>query len=109
MGNDDVVRVGSLRRNGSSILRNTGDGMFSRSSHGEEDDVELARWAALERLPTNDRIRKGILSSSKGERREVEIESLGFHEKKRLIERLVKIPQDHSEQFLLKLKNRIDQ
>ncbi|XP_020525378.1 ABC transporter G family member 39 [Amborella trichopoda] len=77
-----------MGRNGSSIPRNTGDGMFSRSSHGEEDDVELARWAALERLPTNDRIRKGILSSSKGERREVEIESLGFHEKKRLIERL---------------------
>ncbi|KAL4195313.1 hypothetical protein AMTRI_Chr05g72720 [Amborella trichopoda] len=95
MDNADLFRVGSIS-------------LFSRSSNGE-DDEEALRWAALERLPTHDRIRKGILTSSKGERREIEIESLGLQEKKKLIERLIRVAEKDNENFLRKLKNRIDQ
>ncbi|XP_031270302.1 pleiotropic drug resistance protein 1-like [Pistacia vera] len=39
---------------------------------------------------------------------EIDIHKLGFHEKQQLIDRLVKIAETDNEQFLLKLKNRID-
>ncbi|ERM97072.1 hypothetical protein AMTR_s00122p00119310 [Amborella trichopoda] len=108
MDNTDIYRIGSLRRNGSSIWRNTEDELFSRSSH-IQDDEEALRWAALEKLPTYDRIRKGILSTAGGEGRQVEIHRLGFQEKKELIDRLVRVVDEDNEQFLLKLKNRVDQ
>ncbi|KAK6912131.1 hypothetical protein RJ641_024224 [Dillenia turbinata] len=51
---------GSLRRNSSSMWRNNGIEAFSRSSR-DEDDEEALRWAALEKLPTYNRLRKGLL------------------------------------------------
>nr|CAD1842981.1 unnamed protein product [Ananas comosus var. bracteatus] len=80
---------------------------FSRSSR-EEDDEEALKWAALEKLPTYNRIRKGILKGSRGEREAVDIETLGFHERKKLVERLVGTAEDDNERFLMKLKNRLD-
>lgn len=97
---------GSFRA-GSSIWRNTGVEAFSRSS-GEEDDEEALKWAALERLPTYDRLRKGIINSaSKGVISEVNIGNLGYQERKQLLERLVKDAEEDNEKFLWKLKNRI--
>ncbi|XP_058112108.1 pleiotropic drug resistance protein TUR2-like [Magnolia sinica] len=109
MDNTDLYRVGSLRRNGSSMWRNTTvDSVFSQSSR-EEDDEEALKWAALEKLPTYDRIRKGILSGVAGEEhKEVDIQHLGFQDKKTVLERLVRVAEEDNEKFLLKLKNRID-
>ncbi|KAK2974340.1 hypothetical protein RJ640_021196, partial [Escallonia rubra] len=39
---------------------------------------------------------------------QVEVENVGIHERKTLVERLVKIPEEDNEKFLLKLKNRTD-
>ncbi|KAF8026782.1 hypothetical protein BT93_F3302 [Corymbia citriodora subsp. variegata] len=97
----------SLRSNSNSIWRNTGMDAFSRSSR-EEDDEEALKWAALEKLPTFDRLRKGILTTSRGGGNEVDIADLGIHERKNLIERLVRTAEEDNEKFLLKLKNRID-
>ncbi|XP_021628884.1 pleiotropic drug resistance protein 1 isoform X2 [Manihot esculenta] len=98
----------SLRRGSSSVWRNNGLDVFSRSSR-EEDDEEALKWAALEKLPTYDRLRKGILVSvSKGGANEIDVENLGFQERKALLERLVKVAEEDNEKFLLKLKNRID-
>ncbi|XP_058074641.1 ABC transporter G family member 39-like [Magnolia sinica] len=107
MDNADLYRVGSLRRNGSSWRSTTAQDVFSRSSR-DEDDEEALKWAALEKLPTYDRIRKGILSGVAGELREVDIEDLGFQERKNLLERLIRVTEEDNEKFLLKLKNRID-
>ncbi|KAK6914939.1 hypothetical protein RJ641_020056 [Dillenia turbinata] len=99
---------GSLRRNSSSMWRNNGIEAFSRSSR-EEDDEEALRWAALEKLPTYNRLRKGLLfTASRGAANEVDIEDLDLQEKRNLVERLVKIADEDNEKFLLKLKNRID-
>ena len=81
--------------------------VFNRSSR-EEDDEEALKWAALEKLPTFDRLRKGILTTSKGEANEINIESLGFEERKQLLERLVKVAEEDNEKFLMKVRNRID-
>uniref|UniRef100_I1NPJ5 ABC transporter domain-containing protein n=2 Tax=Oryza glaberrima TaxID=4538 RepID=I1NPJ5_ORYGL len=107
--------MASLRREG-SMWRSGGD-VFSRSSsrfQDEEDDEEALRWAALERLPTYDRVRRGILAVSSedggagGEKVEVDVGRLGARESRALIERLVRAADDDHERFLLKLRERMD-
>ncbi|KAK0597626.1 hypothetical protein LWI29_027037 [Acer saccharum] len=108
MDGGDIYRAsGSLRVASSSGWRNNAMEAFSRSSR-EEDDEEALRWAALERLPTFDRLKKGILTTSRGGGSEIEVNNLGFNERRKLIERLVNIAEVDNEKFLLKLKNRID-
>ena len=108
MATADTYRAsGSLRRNGSSIWRSSGADVFSRSSR-DEDDEEALKWAALEKLPTYNRLRRGLLMGSEGEASEIDIHNLGFQDKKNLVERLVKVAEEDNEKFLLKLKNRID-
>ncbi|THU51833.1 hypothetical protein C4D60_Mb06t35210 [Musa balbisiana] len=104
----EVLRIGSLRRN-SSVSRRGDESIFSRSSR-DEDDEEALKWAALEKLPTFDRVRRGILALAEdgGELQEVNIERLGFREKKALIERLVRVADVDNERFLLKLRDRVD-
>ncbi|KAL5538716.1 hypothetical protein UlMin_043768 [Ulmus minor] len=80
---------------------------FSKSSR-EEDDEEALKWAAIEKLPTYLRIRRGILTEAKGQPREIDIKNLGLLERRNLLERLVKIAEQDNEEFLLKLKNRIN-
>lgn len=117
MDTGDVIRTsnslrassrshGSLRANSASIWRNTGIEAFSRSSR-DEDDEEALKWAALEKLPTFDRLKKGLLYGSEGVN-EVDVHDLGFQDKKNLIERLVNVVEEDNERFLLKLRNRID-
>ncbi|ONK70127.1 uncharacterized protein A4U43_C05F30540 [Asparagus officinalis] len=76
--------------------------VFSQSSRYEEDE-EALKWAALERLPTFNRVRKGI-----NEGREIDVAELGIGDKKKLMERLVRVAEEDNERFLLKLKNRLD-
>lgn len=80
--------------------------VFSRSSV-EVDDEEALKWAALERLPTNLRIRRGILTGDEGKYREIDIKNLGLVERRNLVERLLEIAEEGNEKFLLKLKERI--
>lgn len=81
--------------------------IFSLSSR-DQDDEEALKWAALEKLPTYDRLRKGILTVSTGEKMEIDIANLGFHERKNLLERLIRVTEEDNEKFLLKLKNRME-
>ncbi|XP_068652531.1 pleiotropic drug resistance protein 1-like isoform X2 [Aristolochia californica] len=108
MENADGYRISTLRRNSSSMLRSSAVEVFSRSSR-EEDDEEALKWAALEKLPTYNRLRKGIMAGIAGEVSEVDIDSLGFQDKKVLLDRLIRVAEDDNERFLTKLKNRIDQ
>ncbi|KAK2651460.1 hypothetical protein Ddye_011316 [Dipteronia dyeriana] len=98
-----------LHRASSSRWRNNSKEAFSRSSSREEDDEEALKWAALEKLPTFDRLRKGILTSSRGGGgSEIDVSNLGFQERKKLIDRLVNVAEVDNDKFLWKLKNRID-
>lgn len=108
MESADLYRVSSLRINSNSIWRDTGVDVFSQS-YRSEDDEEAATWAALEKLPTYDRLRKGVLTAAEGNLKEVDVKKLGYQEKKILLDRLVKVAEDDNEKFLLKLKNRIQQ
>ncbi|XP_068648511.1 ABC transporter G family member 39-like isoform X2 [Aristolochia californica] len=111
MEGTDFYRGASLHRTSSRgasrIWSHTDDRVFSRSSR-DEDDEEALKWAALEKLPTYDRIRKGILSGLAGEHQEIDISALGFQEKKNLLDRLVRVAEEDNEKFLRKLKSRMD-
>ncbi|KAK2974339.1 hypothetical protein RJ640_021195 [Escallonia rubra] len=109
MDGSNIYKAGSsMRTNSSSIWRNNGAEVLSRSSR-EEDDEEALKWASLEKLPTFARLKKGLLVGSQGApANEVDVENLGTQDRKRLIERLVRVAEEDNEKFLLKLKNRID-
>ncbi|XP_025012241.2 pleiotropic drug resistance protein 1 isoform X2 [Ricinus communis] len=103
MERSDICRISSSGRTGSfrSWTNNTMEA-FSKSSHAE-DDEEALKWAALEKLPTYLRIKRGILDE-----KEIDVNNLGLIERRKLVERLVKIAEDDNEKFLLKLRNRIE-
>ncbi|XP_073135477.1 pleiotropic drug resistance protein 1-like isoform X3 [Henckelia pumila] len=109
------MEISSVQRASNSIVRNVsaawrnsnGLEVFSGSSR-EETDEEALKWAALEKLPTYDRLRKGILLGSRGDTNEIDVVDLGFPERKKLLDRLVNATEDDNKRFLMKLKDRID-
>lgn len=100
-------------RNSSTRGRSRG----SRS--GVDDDEEALRWAALEKLPTYDRLRTAILRSAAepagepGEARrqyhhkEVDVRKLGVAERQEFIDRVFKVAEEDNGRFLEKLRDRI--
>ncbi|XP_013454713.2 pleiotropic drug resistance protein 1 [Medicago truncatula] len=112
MEGSDIYKAGNSFRMSSSsttVWRNSKMEAFSMSSrHGGEDE-EALRWAALEKLPTYNRLRKGLLATSRGVANEIDILSdLGFQERQKLLDRLINVAEEGNEKFLLKLKERID-
>ncbi|KAM6592902.1 hypothetical protein CsatA_000605 [Cannabis sativa] len=87
--------------------------MFSRSNHHDEnEDEEELRWAAIERLPTYDRLRKGmfkhVLDNGRVVHDEIDVTKLGIQEKKVLMENLLSVVEEDNEKFLRRLRERID-
>ncbi|GMY34126.1 pleiotropic drug resistance protein 1-like isoform X2 [Fagus crenata] len=109
MESGDIYKAGSsFKLSSSSIWRDTTIEVFSKSSHEDDDDEEALKWAALEKLPTYNRLKKGILTTPQGQASEIDIHHLGIKERKSLIERLVKVPEEDHENFLYKLKDRFE-
>ena len=67
--------------------------MFLKS--GRANDEEELNWAAIERLPTFDRLRKGmlkqVLEDGKVNYEEVDVTNLRMEEKKNLMESVLKV------------------
>ncbi|XP_022948694.1 pleiotropic drug resistance protein 1-like [Cucurbita moschata] len=82
------------------------DGFPVSSVH--EEDQESLKWAAIEKLPTFRRLRRGLMTTLDGKANEVDILNLGFQDRKNLIEALIKVAEEDNEKFLLKLQNRLD-
>uniref|UniRef100_A0A165A223 ABC transporter domain-containing protein n=1 Tax=Daucus carota subsp. sativus TaxID=79200 RepID=A0A165A223_DAUCS len=110
----DLYRASnSSRANSTSIWRNSGADIFSRSSTRDDyDDEEALKWAALQKLATYNRLKKGLLvkANSYGVNgiSEVDIQNLDVQEKKELLDRLIKDSEGGNENFLLKLRKRLD-
>ncbi|XP_024019277.1 pleiotropic drug resistance protein 2 [Morus notabilis] len=114
---DDLARQTSSRgsRRSSSMreMWNAPD-VFQRSGRqaGAADDEEELRWAAIERLPTYDRMRRSMLtqvmSNGRVMHEEVDVTKLGTHDKKQLMESILKVVEDDNEKFLHKLRARND-
>jgi hypothetical protein len=107
--------VASLRLGSRHSYRECGADVFSRASSaagaGSEDDEEALMWAALERLPTHSRVRKGFVVGDGGSGIElglIDVAGLGYQERTRLLDRLVRVAEEDHEHFLRRLKQRID-
>ncbi|RWW22923.1 hypothetical protein BHE74_00034574 [Ensete ventricosum] len=90
---------------------NATEAAFSRSSSfrecGEDDEEEALRWAALERLPTYSRVRRGILRGAAGEYSEVDVARLSSGDRTALIDRLLGDSGD-AEHFFRRIRQRFD-
>ncbi|KAM4078556.1 hypothetical protein ACB094_09G046900 [Castanea mollissima] len=109
---DEVTRSTSSRRSFREVWTTPGPDVFCRSSGGSKgEDEEELKWAALERLPTYDRLRKGMLRQVVGSGKvvqEVDVTNLGIQDKKRLMESILKVAEEDNEKFLRRLRNRTD-
>ncbi|KAK0583718.1 hypothetical protein LWI29_001978 [Acer saccharum] len=89
---------------------NAPSGVFNQSKR--QDDEEELRWAAIERLPTYDRLRKGVirqvLDNGKVVHGEVDVTNLGIQDKKLLMESILKVVEEDNEKFLRRLRDRTD-
>ncbi|CAN6577466.1 unnamed protein product [Malus baccata var. baccata] len=84
--------------------------VFNRS--GRQDEEEELRWAAIERLPTYDRLKRGMLRKVLDNGRvvtdEVDVTKLGMQDRKQLMESILKVVEDDNESFLRRLRDRTD-
>ncbi|KAM1120131.1 hypothetical protein TB2_044173 [Malus domestica] len=84
---------------------------FQRSGRQQvTNEEEELKWAAIERLPTYDRMRRGMLrqtmSNGKLVAEEIDMANLGEQEKKRLMDSILRAVEDDNEKFLQKLRAR---
>ncbi|WVY95691.1 hypothetical protein V8G54_027842 [Vigna mungo] len=127
---DEVVRsVSSLRMSIGSLSRRSwvsagvsevwgaghGGDVFDRSTrvdHHDDDEEEL-KWAAIERLPTFERLRKSLVKRVLEETgtfdyEEVDISNLGFQNRKKLLHAILTTVEQDNERFLRRMRERID-
>lgn len=109
---NDLTRNSSSRRSWAESFRDRAD-VFRRSLATEEgDDEENLKWAALEKLPTYDRMRKGIIrqvvDNGNVIASEVDVNKLGPQDRKSLLEHIFKVVEEDNERFLMRLRDRID-
>ncbi|CAM8960284.1 hypothetical protein QQ045_005472 [Rhodiola kirilowii] len=89
---------------------NASENVFGRSGSFDEDgdDEEALRWAALERLPTYARVRRGIFRNVVGEQTEVDVSELELQDQKLVLDRLVNAVDNDVEAFFDRMRRRFD-
>ncbi|KAL6996418.1 ABC transporter G member 35, partial [Sarracenia purpurea var. burkii] len=94
-----------------------GSATFSRRASHAEEDEEALRWAALEKLPTYERLRTSIIGSFRENKenhenkvvyKEVDVRKLDGDDRRRFIDRVFRDTEEDNEKFLKKFRNRID-
>lgn len=74
----------------------------SGSRRRVDEDEEALIWAALEKLPTYDRLRSSVMTSI------VDVRKLNNNEKKKFVDRVLRVTEEDNEKFYKKLRDRID-
>ncbi|CDP15381.1 unnamed protein product [Coffea canephora] len=84
---------------------------FGGSTEHEEDEEQL-KWAAIERLPTYDRLRKAVLRQVLDDGRvvghELDLVRLGSDKKRMLVNNILRVVEEDYEKFLQRLRSRVD-
>ncbi|KAI3902012.1 hypothetical protein MKW98_013686, partial [Papaver atlanticum] len=81
---------------------------YREDDDDEDDDEEALRWAVLERLPTFNRVRRGIFQNADGVSNEIEIGDLELQEQKLVMDRLFSSVGDDVQQFFSRMRQRFD-
>lgn len=89
---------------------NSSESVSVRSASFREsgDDEEALQWAALERLPTYNRVRKGVFKNIVGDLIEIDVHKLELEERKVVLNRLVQSVDDDWDRFFLRIRQRFD-
>ncbi|PON39969.1 ABC transporter-like [Parasponia andersonii] len=89
---------------------NSAENVFARTASFREEgeDEEALRWAALERLPTYKRVRRGIFKDVVGDTKEVNVSELQSPEQKLLLDRLINAVEDDPGRFFDRMRRRFD-
>ncbi|KAJ4842239.1 hypothetical protein Tsubulata_045945 [Turnera subulata] len=88
---------------------------MSRGSNAEQDE-EALKWAAIEKLPTYNRLRTSLMASfMEGEQQEhrfvhteVDVTKLDVNDKQKFIDNFLRVAEEDNEKFLQKFRQRID-
>jgi hypothetical protein len=89
---------------------NSAENVFARapSFREEGEDEEALRWAALERLPTYARVRRGIFTDIVGDTKEIDVSELEAREQRLVLDRLINSVDDDPERFFNRMRRRFD-
>ncbi|TQE12215.1 hypothetical protein C1H46_002140 [Malus baccata] len=85
----------------------------SRRSSQADEDEEALTWAAIEKLPTYDRLRTSIIKSlgeteHQGVHKQVDVLQLDMDDRQNFIQRVFKVAEEDNETFLKKFRSRLD-
>ncbi|KAI9109476.1 hypothetical protein K1719_019530 [Acacia pycnantha] len=93
-------------------------GRYSRRSSRVDEDEEALKWAAIEKLPTYDRLRTSIFQTYGDEEqggggaqvmhKEVDVRKLDMNERQQIIDRIFRVAEEDNEKYLRKFRNRIE-
>ncbi|KAK4772799.1 hypothetical protein SAY86_014574 [Trapa natans] len=91
---------------------NADEDVFARTaSSGKnepQEDEEALRWAVLERLPTYDRVRRGIFKDIAGGAKEIGLNELEMKDQRVLLDRLVGAVDHDPERFFERMRQRFE-
>ncbi|KAM7276544.1 hypothetical protein ACFE04_018410 [Oxalis oulophora] len=76
-----------------------------------EDEIELQYWAALERLPTYEKVKTSLFDHNNGDEQKkmvVDVTTLGALERHLFVEKLITQIEEDNRKLLMKIKERID-
>ncbi|KAJ7527679.1 hypothetical protein O6H91_16G066100 [Diphasiastrum complanatum] len=108
-----VLSTDNLRISKSKSRRQWGDNVFTRNSTltvREEDDEEALQWAALEKLPTYDRLRTALLKDvgEGGKGKEMDVTKLEYADRQKIVGSIFKVAEEDNERFWRRFRERID-
>ncbi|XP_054783595.1 ABC transporter G family member 36-like [Prosopis cineraria] len=92
-------------------------GRYSRRSTRIDEDEEALKWAAIEKLPTYDRLRTSIFQTYGDQdhqggapvmHKEVDVRKLDINERQQIIDRIFKVAEEDNEKYLRKFRSRIE-
>ncbi|KAF4399195.1 hypothetical protein G4B88_022278 [Cannabis sativa] len=94
-------------------------GNHSRRNFHMDEEEEALKWAAIEKLPTYNRLRTSIMQSfvdnqgGQGNNRvpihrEVDVRKLDLNDRQTFIDRIFKVAEEDNEKFLRKFRDRIE-
>jgi len=109
------VRASSTRFS-DSLSRSAGYGYFGGSNPLEaqsmgstrDDDENALKWAALEKLPTFNRLRTSIFEKDTGSIRHMDVKDLSTTDFNHLLQKLARPTDAEDEQLLAKVRKRLD-
>ncbi|XP_070661681.1 ABC transporter G family member 29-like [Malus domestica] len=127
MEGTEKVRGSPLRHHSFSRSRSKGlsmEDVFSSATHSRrgsrrDEDEEALTWAAIEKLPTYNRLRTSIIKSfvegdvqgnnnNKVVHKEVDVLKLDLIDRQKFIDSTFKVAEEDNERFLKKFRSRID-